>query len=212
MFEWLRRVVGPAPGTANEGKQVLQDLPARVSSAKPGLMPAKRPLPPGVDARPLLVYMEQAAYAVLISEASSLSTYWAPTASTAISAIGDQPFVGVVALSPISESGQACAVIEAVRAANPDALTVYHGWDYRIEISGAVALKCKADVLVLGGIETNELFALLMNALRLKAAGKLPTPSLAWYEEALRQLCPKSAFWASAKMFREKGVPPSKYE
>src|SRR5581483_5129622 len=110
------------------------DLRALLDAAKPGPMPASVPLPPGVDAKPLLVFMEQPLYAVVIALQSSLSTHWAQTRQQALDAAATIPLSGVVALSPSGDKGSAKRVIEAVRAKNPAALTIYHGWDYRPEV------------------------------------------------------------------------------
>jgi hypothetical protein len=184
------------------------DLQALIAAAKPGPMPASVPLPPGVDAKPLLVFMDMPVYAVLISAHSSLSTHWAKTTQQALEAAATVPLCGVVALSPQDAKGSAGRVIQAVRARNPGALTVYHGWDYRPEVSGRAALACGADLLVVGGLEANELLGLIFTGLKLKGRGELPAkPSLENYEGVLEQLCPKSPFRQMADTFRSRNAP-----
>lgn len=186
-----------------------EDLATLVGRARPGFMPAKRPLPSGGEAQPLLVFMEIPAFAVLVSELSSLPTFWARTSAEALAAVVSRPFAAVLSLSPTKEPGTARTVIEAVRSRNPDALTIYHGRDYRLEVSGEEALRCKADLVMLGGVDTNDFMAFVMTGLQLRASGELPTPpTLAWYEEALRQLCPKSHFREMAEQLRSRGVEP----
>ena len=102
--------------------------------------------------------------------------------------------VVLIALSPLDDSGAAGRAIRAFRHLNPGALTVYHGHDPRLAVSGPQALACGADVLMLGGVLVRDLIHCLGTALILKHQYRLE-PSLESYTRLLEITCAESAFW-----------------
>jgi hypothetical protein len=100
----------------------------------------------------------------------------------------------LLALSPLDDSGAAGRAIRAFRDLNPAAPTVYHGHDPRIAVSGARALACGADVLILGGVLVHELILILGAALILKRQYRIE-PSLESYTRLLENTCAASPFW-----------------
>jgi hypothetical protein len=75
-----------------------------------------------------------------------------------------------------------------------DAVTVYHGTDYRLAVAGPRALACRADVLLVGGVLDWNLIYCLGTALLLKSRHGIE-PSLEFYTELLKVTCAESAFW-----------------
>ena len=100
----------------------------------------------------------------------------------------------LIALSPVDDSGAAGRAVRAFRHLNPEALTVYHGHDPRLAVSGPRALACGADVLILGGVLVHELICCLGTALILKRQYAIE-PSLESYTRLLENTCAASAFW-----------------
>jgi hypothetical protein len=109
-------------------------------------------------------------------------------------ALPDRKYAMLIALSPPDDSGAAGRAIRAFRATNTDALTVYHGTDYRLAVSGPRALACGADILMVGGVLDRNLVACLGTAFLLKSR-KLIEPSLDFYARLLEITCAESAFW-----------------
>ena len=102
-------------------------------------------------------------------------------------------------------------MIQRFEQRNPSGLAIYHGWDYRIEVSGPYAIDCGADVLLLGGVDTNEFLRFLFHCLNEKRSGALAHASLLGYEELLRSHCHDSGFWSGAEALRKSKLPPSPY-
>jgi hypothetical protein len=100
----------------------------------------------------------------------------------------------LIALSPLDDSGAAGRAVRAFRHLNPEALTVYHGHDPRLAVSGPRALGCGADVLILGGMLVHELIHCLGTAVILKSQYVIE-PSLESYTRLLEITCAESAFW-----------------
>lgn len=199
------------PGDAHEPDPGL-DLSAALERAKPGLQPAAVPLAKRFDVRPLLIFMESPAYAVLIARQSSLPTYWVRNAADALTALATRSFVGIVALSPSAEPGAAGRVIATARVRSPDLLTVYHGCDYRVEVSAKPALRCGADLMIVGGVDSNQLMQFIMTGLKTRAGGKAGPPTLSSYVAFLHEICKTSPFWEVAERMRVEKAPPVEHE
>jgi hypothetical protein len=160
-----------------------------------------------------LVYMEQPVYADALNARRPGSATHTATREAALAAVGAGGYDAVLALSPMAAAGTAAAAIREFRAASPGGLTVYHGWDYRVEVSGPQGLACGADLLLLGGLLDHEVMVLLTAGVLLKAQGHWPSaPDLRRYEGMLREACPSSPVWQVAEQFRRGGMPPSEYE
>ncbi len=189
---------------ARTGEQVREAV-LRQERA-PGFYRA-RLLPNDAEARPLLVFMDTPGLANLLLELSSLSCVYVTTLAEATDALTRHQLCGLVALSPPDESGTAAQAIRAFRKRFPAGLTVYHGWDYRLEVSGPRALACAADALIVGGADVNGMLRFLFTLLQRKADGSLPAPSVEGYEALLRECLPTSPFWKQAEQLRKLGRP-----
>ncbi len=183
--------------------------PTKSQPPKPQPHPA--PAPGKQDVR-FLVLMEQVAFAELINQATPFTADHAGTLAEALASLNRTDYQAVLALSPMSERGSAAQLIAAFRERNPKALCIYHGWDYRIELSGVPALRCGADFLVVGGVMGEELVGFFPVAVELHRQGLVPPPSQEWYERILRECFPHSPFWNLAEQFRTRGMPASEYE
>lgn len=136
--------------------------------------------------RPSLVRMLEDVPSWKVIEACSLADFRAK--------LTERPYAILIALSPPDASGTAGVAIAEFRAANPRGVTVYHGWDYRLAISGPRALACQADALMVGGTLAEELICLLGTMVLVKRRYAY-SPSIRGYETILRQACPRSGFW-----------------
>ena len=156
--------------------------------------------------------MDDPGFVNLLTLASSLSVYYAESLEDVNEALEKHSYSGLLAMSPMSASGTAAQAIAAFREAHPGALTIYHGWDHRIEISGPKALEYEADALLVGGVNTNDFVQFILMLLDRKSTAALPRPSLENYEKLLKDLCPNSAFWDIAETLRVNQVAPNQYE
>lgn len=188
LFDWFRR---RPPTTATER--------------------AAPPSPEGPTYR-FLVLMEQRVFADLINRATPFAADHARTLAEALAALGRTGYDAVLALSPICASGSAARLIAAFRERKPGGLCIYHGWDYRTELSAVPAERCGADFLLVGGVLGEELAAFLPAAVERHRRGLVPRPSWEWYERALREGFPRSPFWGLAEQLRARGMPPSEFE
>jgi hypothetical protein len=170
------------------------------------------PIAPEKQGFRFLVLMEQVAFAELINQATPFVADHARTLSEGLAALDRNEYHGVLALSPMSDSGSAVRLIAAFRERRPKGLCIYHGWDYRVELSGVPAERCGADFLVVGGVMAEELVGFFPVAVELHRQGTVPRPSLEWYTQSLREYFPRSPFWNLAEQFRARGMPPSEYE
>ncbi len=187
MFDWLRR---------------------RSANPAAAAVPAQ---PPTKDYR-FLVLMEKPVFVELINQATPFAADHAHTLAEALTTLERSRYAAVLALSPMSEPGSAGRLIQAFRERNPGGLSIYHGWDYRIELSGLPAERCGADFLLVGGVLGEELVAFFPAVVELHQRGMVPPVSLEWYERALRMCFPRSPFWEVAERFRAGRMPPSEYE
>jgi hypothetical protein len=71
---------------------------------------------------------------------------------------------------------------------------------------------CGADLVVVGGVDADELVGFIVAGLRLKRDGKLGAPSQAGYEAVLREACPRSPFWEVGAKLRREGKPAPEHE
>src|SRR5262245_4784027 len=147
LLDWLRRRP-PAGAPAAEAQQVVTEVPALFD--------------------PILLFMENPAFVALLQEVPSWQVVHTRSFGEFSAALPDRKYAMLIALSPLDDSGAAGRAIRAFRQLNPEALTVYHGHDPRIAVSGPRALACAADVLILGGVMVHELFHCLGTALILK--------------------------------------------
>jgi hypothetical protein len=143
---------------------------------------------------PVLVFMESPAFVTGLSVVPSWRIVHARSFGEFSGVLSEQKYAMLVALSPFDESGAAGRAIRAFREANPDALTVYHGTDYRLAVSGPRALACGADVLMVGGVLDRNLILCLGTALLLKSRQGIE-PSLEFYTRLLETTCAESPFW-----------------
>jgi hypothetical protein len=138
--------------------------------------------------------MESPAFITILETVPSWQVVHARNFGEFSAALPERRYAMLIALSPLDDSGAAGRAIRAFRQLNPDALTVYHGHDHRLAVSGPRALACEADLLMLGGVLVQELIFCLGTALILKTRKALE-PSLASYTRLLEITCAKSPFW-----------------
>jgi hypothetical protein len=173
LLDWLRRRI-PASAPEPEEQQVVTHVPALSD--------------------PILLFMENPAFVSLLEEVPSWQVVHARSFGEFSAALPERRYAMLIALSPLDDSGAAGRAIRAFRPLNLEALTVYHGHDPRLAVSGPRALACEADVLVLGGVLVHELIHCLGTALVLKRQYVI-APSLESYTKLLEITCAESAFW-----------------
>src|SRR5262249_58934448 len=117
---------------------------------------------------PILLFMENPAFVALLEEVPTWQVVHTRSFGDFSEALPQRKYAMLIALSPLDDSGAAGRAIRAFRQLNPDALTVYHGHDPRLALSGPRALACGADALMLGGVLVHELICCLRTALILK--------------------------------------------
>lgn len=143
---------------------------------------------------PILLFMESPAFVTGLAAVPSWQIVHARTFEDFSAALPERKYAMLIALSPFDDSGAAGRAIRAFRELNPDALTVYHGTDYRLAVSGPRALACGADVLIVGGVLDRNLIFLLGTSLLLKSRQGIE-PSLEFYTRLLEITCAESPFW-----------------
>lgn len=158
--------------------------------------PAKRQFIKNVPAltEPILLFMESPAFVTGLSVVPSWRVVHVRNFGAFSAALAEKKYAMLIAMSPSDDSGAAGRAIRAFREANPDSLTVYHGYDYRLAISGSHALACAADVLMVGGVLEANLISCLGSALLLKSKHGIE-PSLDFYSLLLKTTCAESPFW-----------------
>jgi hypothetical protein len=170
LWDWLRR---PTPASAPEPEEqpVIKNVPAL--------------------SHPILLFMESSALVSVLESVPSWQVVHVRSFGEFRAALPERNYAMLIAQSPLDDSGAAGRATRAFRQRNPDALTVYHGHDPRLAVSGSRALDCRADVLMLGGMLVHELIFCLGTALLLKVR----EPSLESYTKLLEITCAKSPFW-----------------
>ena len=143
---------------------------------------------------PILLFMESAAFVGVLSSVPSWTPIHVQSFREFCELLPKSPYSMLIALSPTDDSGSAAKAIQAFREKNPEGLTVYHGTDYRILVSGPRALACKADALMLGGVLDWNLVFFLGTATLLKRRNRIE-PSLELYTKLLETTCKESPFW-----------------
>ena len=143
---------------------------------------------------PILLFMENPAFVALLEEVPSWQVVHTRSFGEFSAALPERKYAMLIALSPLDDSGAAGRAIRAFRQLNSEAVTVYHGHDPRLAVSGPRALACGADVLILGGVLVHELIHCLGTAVILKGQCVIE-PSLEYYNRLLEITCAESAFW-----------------
>ena len=167
LLDWLRR--RPPASTPEAAEQhVVTEVPALSD--------------------PILLFMENPAFVSILETVPSWQVVHTRSFGEFSTALPERKYAMLIALSPLDDSGAAGRAILAFRNLNPDALTVYHGHDPRIGVSGPRALACGADVLILGGVLVHELIFCLGTALILKGRYAIE-PSLESYTRLLENTC-----------------------
>src|SRR5262249_35164603 len=116
----------------------------------------------------ILLFMENPAFVALLEEVPSWHVVHTRNFEEFSAALPRRRYAMLIAMSPLDDSGAAGRAVRAFRHLNPEALTVYHGHDPRLALSGPRALACGADALMLGGVLVHELICCLRTALILK--------------------------------------------
>lgn len=173
VLDWLRCRT-PASAPEPEEQQVVKNVP---------------PL-----SDPILLFMESPAFVTILEVVPSWQVFHARSFGEFSAALPERKYAMLIALSPLEDAGAAGRAIRAFRHLNPDALTVYHGHDPRLAVSGPRALACGADVLMLGGVLVRDLIFCLGTALIVKDRQAIE-PSLESYTRLLEITCAESAFW-----------------
>jgi hypothetical protein len=173
LWDWLRRRTRASVPEPEE-QQVITHVPAL--------------------SNPILLLMENPAFVAILEEVPSWQVVHTRSFGEFRAALPERRYAMLIALSPLDDSGAAGRAISAFRHLNPDALTVYHGHDPRLAVSGPRALACGADVLLLGGLLVRDLIHCLGTALILKGQYAIE-PSLESYTRLLEITCAESPFW-----------------
>jgi hypothetical protein len=173
LLDWLRR---RTPANASE----------------PAEQPDALKVPALAD--PILLFMENPAFVALLEEVPTWQVVHTRSFGEFSAALPVRKYAMLIALSPVDDSGAAGRAIRAFRQLNPDAVTVYHGHDHRIAVSGPRALACGADVLMLGGVRMRDLIFCLGTAVVLKGQYVIE-PTLESYTRLLEITCADSPFW-----------------
>jgi hypothetical protein len=173
LFDWFRRQPPATPPEPAE-QHVVEHVPALLD--------------------PILLFMESTSFVALLEEVPSWQVVHARSFGEFSAALPERKYAMLIALSPLDDSGAAGRAIRSFRQLNPDAVTVYHGHDHRIAVSGPRALACGADVLMLGGVLVRDLIHCLGTAVILKGQYVIK-PSLESYTKLLEITCAESAFW-----------------
>jgi hypothetical protein len=171
--DWLRRRT-PASAAEPEGQRGVMKVPALSD--------------------PILLFMENPALVALLEEVPSWQVVHTRSFGEFSAALPERKYAMLIALSPLDDSGAAGRAVRAFRELNAKAVTVYHGHDHRIAVSGPRALACGADVLMLGGVLVRDLIHCLGTAVVLKGQYVIE-PSLESYTRLLEITCAESAFW-----------------
>ena len=173
LFDWFRRR-HRATDTELADQHVVQNVPMLTE--------------------PILLFMESPAFAKVFEAVPSWQVIHARSFEQFGAALPQRKYAMLIALSPSDDSGAAGRAIRAFRMLNPEALTVYHGTDYRLPVSGRRALACGADVLMVGGVLDRNLIFCLGTALLLKSRQGIE-PSQEFYIRLLELTCAESPFW-----------------
>jgi hypothetical protein len=173
LFDWFQRQP-PATAPAPAEQHVVKNVP--------GL------------SDPILLFMERPAFAAGLAAVPSWQVVHVRSFAEFSAALRKRKYAMLIALSPPDDCGAAGRAIRDFRERNPDALTVYHGTDYRLAVSGPRALACGADVLMLGGVLDRNLIFCLGTALLVKRRQGIK-PTLEFYTRLLELTCAESAFW-----------------
>jgi hypothetical protein len=161
----------------------------------------------------VLVYIQQKPVAELFGNFPGFSVTHAPTYAEAKKAMGSSSFDVVFACNPITESGLAIQLLNEVKAVDPKIVRIYHGWDYRLEISAPNAIACDADLLVVGGMQVKEYYDVISKIINDKMGNKVPIEKTTdYYVGILKAVIPNSEIWKTAEEFRKNGMPPSSYK
>ena len=173
LFDWFRRT-SQTVATEPAEEHVVKNVPAL--------------------SEPILLLMESPAFVTGLTVVSSWQVVHTKSFAEFSEVLPQRKYAMLVALSPLDDSGAAGRAIRAFRELNPDALTVYHGTDYRLAVSGPRALACGADVLMVGGVLAGNLIYCLGTALLFKSRQGIE-PSLEFYTRLLELTCAESPFW-----------------
>jgi len=106
-------------------------------------------------------------------------------------------FCGVLAMSRPEFPGEAYEAIRLFRANNsvPGA-AIYGAWDYNVARAAERALSCRADGILMPGIEPSEMLRLLAGILSRVQSGESRPQTVQEHEELLRTFTTeKSPFW-----------------
>lgn len=164
----------------------------RAETTSPNGMVAIKNVPALVD--PILLFMGSPAFVQLLEQVPSWKVVHVSTRAEFFDKLKERKYAVLIAMSPAKESGAAGQAIEAFRVDNPNALTVYHGWDYRLAVTGPRALKCRADAVMVGGVTGSDMIFFLGTALIFKSRVDIE-PSQELYEKLLKLTCGRSPFW-----------------
>lgn len=144
---------------------------------------------------PILLFMEPSGFVGLLEVVPSWKVVHVRSSAEFFDKLKERKYAALIAMPPEKGSEAAGEAIEAFRAKNPTALTVYYGLDYRLKVTGSLALRCGADAIMVGGVESSSMIYFLGTALLLKSRVGIE-PSQEFYENLLTLTCANSPFWS----------------
>jgi hypothetical protein len=143
---------------------------------------------------PILVHMESEALLEPLNAVESWTAVHAGTKEEFERRLFEGPYSMLIAMAPGDDAGATGRAVRRFKEKFPDALTVFHGRDYRISASGPEAAEAGADVLVVGGVTEANLIYLLGTAVHFKKHSGIE-PSVEFYATLLALTCAESPFW-----------------
>ena len=118
LFDCLRRR-RPASASEADEQQVVKNVPALSD--------------------PILLFMESSTFVTFLEAVPSWHVVHTRSFGDFSEALPQRKYAMLIALSPVDDSGAAGRAVRAFRHLNPEALTVYHGHDPRLAVSGRPA-------------------------------------------------------------------------
>ncbi len=160
----------------------------------------------------VLLMIEQPQIAEILSKMPGWQISHKVGLETVKTAIDNAEYDVLIAISPLAENGVASKAIKYAQEKRPAMTTIYHGWDYRTEVSGKWAAQCGANGMIVGGMAPLDIFQYCTSIIYTKRMGLIPKErTVDYYTNSLKASVPNAPFWQSAAAFRDNGAPESEH-